>query len=71
MRAQLTERQRAVLDSINERAEWRDADGSGFGDIAFEVATGDPVVYVYDEHEAFVLRPDGALEISPEPEEKR
>lgn len=64
----LTIAQRGILDGIDARAEWRDGDGVGFGLIAFEEATGDPVVYIYDEHEAFILRPDGSLEISPEPE---
>ena len=27
-----------------------------------ENATGDPVVYVYDRHADFVLRPDGSLD---------
>jgi hypothetical protein len=64
-----TAAQRATLDAVNDRAEWHDADGEGFDWIAMEDATGDPVIYVYDEHDDFVLRPDGTLERPPTPNE--
>lgn len=66
----LSPAQRATLDEIEERAECHDATGSGFGEIAFEIATGDPVIYIYDWHDAFLLRPDGTLELDPEPAEQ-
>lgn len=58
----LTQAQRTTLGDINDRAVSRDLDGWGFDLVATETATGDPVVYVYDKEDDFVLRPDGSLD---------
>jgi hypothetical protein len=60
-----TARQRQVLRELDSAAEWRCRNGLGVQIIAWE--GGQPVVYINDRHDAFVLDSDGTLRHSPEP----